>query len=168
MNFGFVGDLTDIVDDIGSTIGQEYYDPYHPFDTAAMAPFIGAPFGYHAFREGRSGVIPTITGLVISVGTTEALFLMASGRVGFSSTEWALGRGLSALGVRYGGRSFTVGALLGPRAGAAAAFGWAPPVWFNAVLMYEYGMWFGGRVSSAQNRRDEFGKPIDQTADRIG
>ena len=80
MSFGsMVSGLSDIVDDIGSTIGQQYYDPDFPFDTAAMAPFIGAPFGYHAFRQGRSGVLPTITGLVISVGTTEALFLTASG-----------------------------------------------------------------------------------------
>jgi hypothetical protein len=148
MNFGFVGDLTDIVDDIGSTIGQEYYDSYHPFDTAAMAPFIGAPFGYHAFREGRSGVIPTITGLVISVGTTEALFLMAGRSAGIGSLEWTFGRGLSALGLRYGGRSYTVGAILGPRAGAAAAVGWGLPAWFNAVLMYEYGMWFGDYVAA--------------------
>lgn len=150
MNWGFVGDVSDVVDDIGSTIGQQYYDSHHPYDSLGLMPFVGAPFGYHTFRQGRSGVIPTLTGLIISVGTTEALFLMASGRAGFTSTEWALGRGLSALGVRYGGRSFTAGALLGPRAGAAARFGWGVPHWLSALLMYEYGMWFADRAYGAQ------------------
>ena len=156
MNWGFVGDVSDVVDDIGSAIGQQYYDPMYPHDSLGLMPFVGAPFGYHTFRQGRSGVIPTLTGLLISVGTTEALFLMAGRSAGFTSAEWTFGRGLSALGVRYGGRSFTMGAILGPRAGAAAAFGWAPPMWFNAILMYEYGMWFGDWASSPQPNSAQF------------
>ena len=148
MSFGgMVGRVSGIVDDIASTLGQQYYDADHPFDSASLMPFIGMPFGYHTYRQGRSNPVATVSSVLISVGTTEALFLMAGRSAGFSSLEWTLGRGLSALGVRYGGRSFTAGAILGTRAGAAAGFGWAPPVWFTALLMYEYGMWFGEKVA---------------------
>ncbi len=140
MSFGSaVSGLSDIVGDIGSVIGQQYYDPEHPIDSMALMPFIGTPIGYHVYREGRSNPVATLSSLIISVGTTEALFLMAGRAAGFTSTEWALGRGLSALGVRVGGRSYMHAFLRGST--GMGAWGWGVPLWAQALLGYEAYRW---------------------------
>lgn len=145
--------LHDVGDHVLETIGETpglFYDPEHPHDTLALSPFFGAPFGYHQWRQGRSNIVTSLASLAISVASTEAIFLLAGRTAGFTSLEWGLGRGLSILGVRYGGRSFTMGAIFGPRAGYSATFGWSVPVWLWAILTYEAieHRWFEGTLSS--------------------
>ncbi len=132
--------LTDLPGDILSATSEAglgvVYDPDHPADTLSMAPFIGFPFGYHQFRQGRASYLQTGLALGVSVATSELLFGLAGRRAGFGPVEWGLGRGLSAIGVRHGGRSYTASAIFGPRAGASG-FSWSPPAWAIGLVWYE-------------------------------
>lgn len=150
MGFGFVSDM---VDDL------KIFNPAHPEDSLSYLPFVSAPFAYNQFRQGRSSWETSALSLGIGVGVTELAFWYAGRAAGFTSMEWFLARGATALGVRFGGRSLLGAAFLGSRTTAGA--GWGVPIWVTGLLMYEYGMWFGDKVSTAHNLRDPFGKPTN-------
>jgi hypothetical protein len=114
------------------------YDESTPFDSAALLPFVGAPFAYHTFRSGRSNWPTTVASLGIGFGLTNAAFRIAGRRAGFTSTEWALGQILGAIGVRVGGRHYLM-AMLHPE---ASGLGWRVPLWVNALMMYEFTLWY--------------------------
>ena len=146
MNFGFVSDA---VEDL------RIINPAHPVDSAALLPFVGAPFAYHQFRQGRSTWGSTALSAGISVGVGEFAFWYAGRAAGFTSLEWFLGRGLHSLGVTHGGRSYLSSMILGSK-NPAKGFGWRVPTWVYALGMYEYGMWFGDWASSAQPGSQQF------------
>jgi hypothetical protein len=129
-----ISSLTDMV----STI--QLIDENNPIDSTAMLPFVGAPFSYHQFRQGRSNWPTTIASLGLGLVVTEGTFFIAGKSAGFTSMEWFLARGASALGIRYGGRSLLAAAFL--PGGTTAGASWGVPMWFNAVLMYEFSMWY--------------------------
>jgi hypothetical protein len=134
-------------------------NPAHPHDSLALLPFVGAPFAYNQFRMGRGSWLGTGVSAAIGIGFTQGIFWGVGRAAGFTSIELFLGRGLGALGFTYGGRFMGFsGMLLGPS--TAAEVGWRIPHWVAALAMYEYGTWFGNKVSTAHNRRDEFGKPV--------
>lgn len=139
---------TSFITDAGDEIVDLMVDPAHPQDSMALLPFVGAPFGYNAYRQGRGSWGATALGVGIGVGFTEAAFLYAGTRAGFTATELMLGRAMGAAGITYGGRIFGFGSLLKPK--HAKGFGWRIPTWAIALGMYEYGQWFSEKVASAQ------------------
>ncbi len=144
MGFGFVGDM---VDDL------RVINPEYPQDSLGLLPFVGAPFAYNTFRSGRGTWGATALGAAIGIGVGEFAFWYAGSRAGFTASEWAVGRGLSALGVRYGGRSYLGYAFFGAR--STAGFGWGVPPWAIALGLYElYGV-----TDRALKAYDEAGAP---------
>ncbi len=143
--------LTDAGDDLVDLM----VDPSHPQDSLALLPFIGTPFGYNAFRQGRGSWGATALGVGIGIGFSEAVFLFAGTRAGFTAVELMLGRVMGMAGVTYGGRSMSWGWLLGVK-DANKGLGWRVPTWAIALGMYEYGQWFGHKVSSNQPHSREW------------
>lgn len=129
--------------------------PQHPHDAYALLPFVGVPFGYNAMRQGRVNWGATVLGTGIGIATSEFLWLLARDTA-FTRTEWMLGRALHTAGVTYGGRSYFGYMLRGTAVGAADTVGWRVPTWAVALGYYEYGMWFGDKVSSAQPGSSQF------------
>jgi len=115
------------------------YNESTPYDTAAILPVVGAPFAYHQWRSGRSNWPTTIVSLGIGFGLTTAAFRLAGRRAGFTASEWALGQGLAALGVRVGGRHYLL-AMAAP-AGSSTALSWSIPTWVFALGTYEFVKW---------------------------
>ncbi len=127
----------DVIHDMVSDISL--YDESTPFDSAAILPFVGAPFAYHQWRSGRSNWPTTIASLGIGFGLTTVAFRFAGRRAGFTATEWALGQGLGALGVRVGGRHYLM-SMAAP-AGGSAALSWSIPTWVFVLGAYEFVNW---------------------------
>ena len=67
----------DVIDTTADAALGLVYDPEHPYDSMSMVPFVGAPFGYHQWRQGRSSKVQTLLSIALSVGTTEAIFAVA-------------------------------------------------------------------------------------------
>jgi hypothetical protein len=127
--------ISDVVEDL------QLLNPEHEQDAFAYLPFVGGPFAYNQYRQGRGSWGASALGIGIGVGVTEFVFYMAGTRAGFTSTQFLLGRSLSALGLRHSGRSYLAYAFFGGRPGAAARFGWGVPGWAIALGIYEYGNW---------------------------
>lgn len=110
------------------------YDDGVYSDSAALLPFVGAPFAYHAFRSGRSNWPTTLLSLGIGFGLTTSVLRLAGRGAGFTSMEWMLGQGLGAAGVRVGGRHYLM-AMFAPR---AVGLSWGIPTWVFIVGFYEW------------------------------
>lgn len=128
-------DIFDPIHDVVSDISL--YNENTPLDSAALLPFVGAPFAYHSFRSGRSNWPTTIAALGIGFGLTTTAFRIAGHRAGFTGAEWALGQGLGALGFRVGGRHY-LAAMLSP---GSVGVSWSIPTWAFALGMYEFSRW---------------------------
>ena len=144
--------LRDMVDNI------QLYDSDHPMDSAAMIPFVGAPFAYHQFRQGRGSWETTAAGLMLGTIVTEGAFYIAGRGAGFTSMELFLGRSMAAAGFTWGGRHYTLGMFIN-HSTSTKGLGWRVPTWVWLIAAYEITFWWGDKVERAHNRRDEFGKP---------
>jgi len=116
----------------------------HPTDALAMAPVVGSPFAWHQFRMGRSSIPGTIASLGIGILASEAAWygVRRLGGASITQSEIFFARGLTALGLREGGRSFISSAFLGSRTGTTGLrLGWGIPTWVLALGVYEYVNW---------------------------